>query len=469
MSKRILGFVIAAACAATTLAAQSGNLRVGAARVDITPPAGEFPYPLVFTGGMMPQYVGAHDPLYARALVLDDGKTQAAIVLVDVAEIPRSAEFQRTVAQALGIPEANLILAANHTHSEPTMYYHDGPTPAPPPPPAGAPGAAAAPGAPGGPGAARVTLTPEQTAQQNEQWTRELNRIMQNTVEAARQAKAQLQPARVAFARGKSYVNVHDGEAGAGDPGGPSDKSLDVLRFDGVDGKTIALVADYGVPGSIMLHNVTLNKGAEVSGDLLGVAAQLIEKQPDFAPVALFAPGSDGDQRPLLRATPIAVGKLPSIKEGAAAWDMVDVLASILAKDALDLANGMKPAAGDVKIYAAAKTVSCLTLKRTRDRATGNVTVEDGPPVQIPLHVIRIGDIAIAGVGGSVGTVIGQKLKAASPLAATTLIGMNSASAGYILDDATINAPGPIKVGSLKPGCAETAIVQGLVEMIKAK
>ncbi len=464
MSKRFLGFVLAAACAATTLAAQSGSLRVGAARVEITPPANEFPYPLIFTGGMMPQYVGAHDPLYARALVLDDGKTQAAIVLVDVAEIPKSAEFQRAVAQAIGIPEANLILAANHTHSEPTMYYRETPMPAPPPPPP-----AGAAGGPGGPGGARVTLTPEQTAQQNDQWTRELKRVIDGATEAARQAKSKLQPARVAFARGKSYVNVHDGEAGAGDPTGPSDKSLDVLRFDGADGKTIALLADYGVPGSTMLHNVTLDKGAEVSGDLLGVAAQLIEKQPESSLVALVAPGSDGDQRPLLRSTPIAVGKLPSIKEGAAAWDMVDVLASILAKDALDLANGMKPAAGDVKISAATKTVSCPTLKRTRDRATGNVTVEDGPPVEIPLHVIRVGDIAIAGVGGSVGTVIGQKFKAASPLTATTLIGMNSASAGYILDDATIANPGPIKSGSLKGGCAENAIVQGLVEMIKAK
>jgi hypothetical protein len=406
---------------------------------------------------MMPQYVGVHDPLYARALVVDDGSTQAAIVIVDVTEIPKSAEFQRTVAQALGIPEANLILAASHTHSEPTMYYHEGPMPGPPP---AAPGAA-----PGGQNGAPPAPNPDQDAQ----WTRELNRVIGGAAEAARQARAQMRPARVAFARGQGYVNVHDGEAGEGDPVGPSDKSLDVVRFDGVDGTPIALLIDFGVPGSTMLHNVTRDNGAEVGGDLLGTAAQLIEKQSTSAPVTLFAPGADGDQRPIFRSTPIAVGKLPSIKEGAAAWEMVDVLGSILAKEALTTADAMKPGVAEVKISAAARTVACPSQRRTRDRATGKTTVEDGPAIQIPLHVIRIGDIAVAGVGGSVGTVIGQKFKAASPLAQSTMIGMNSGSAGYILDDATYANPGQIKTGSLKPGCAENAVVQGLVEMIKAK
>ncbi len=392
----------------------------------------------------MPSFVGVHDPLYARALVLDDGSTEVAIVIVDVAEIPKHAEFQRTVSQALGIPEANLILAASHTHSDPLMNYHEG---APP----GAPNAAVS------------------SAEQNAQWTRELNRVIQGAAEAARQAKAQLHPARVSFARGQAWVNVHDGEAGQGDPAGPSDKSLDVLRFDGTDGKPIALLLDYGVPSSIMLHNVTRDDGAEVSGDLLGTAAQLIEKQSLNGPVALFASGADGDQRPIFRSTPAAVGTLPAIKEGAAAWDMVDVLASVLAKDALGVTNGMQPGTGSVKISAAAKTVSCPTQRRSPNQAAGSTVAEDGPPAQIPLNLIRIGDIAVAGVGGNVGTEIGKKFKAASPLPQSTMLTVTSGSVGYILDDATYANPGSIKTGSLKPGCAENAIVQGLVEMIKAK
>ena len=445
MLKRHFAFLLAATCAAVTTWAQSGSLRAGAARVDITPPADEFPFPLV-PSGRMPSFVGVHDPLYARALVLDDGSTQLAILVVDVSEIPKHEEFQRTVAQALGIPEANLILAASHTHSEPLMNYHENPLP----------------------GALRDAQIVPSTGQEA-QWTRELNRVIQGTAEAARQAKQQLRPARLAFARGQAYVSIHDGETGAGDPSGPSDKNLDVLRFVGTDGTPIALLVDYGVPSSIMLHNITRYNGAEVSGDLLGTAAQLIEKQSPNAPVVLFASGADGDQRPIFRSTPVAVGKLPSIPEGAAAWDMVDVLGSVLAKAVLGLTDGMQPGTGDVKLSAAAKTVTCPTQKQPSGQATGKAATEDGPPAQIPLNLIRIGDIAVAGVGGNIGSVIGQKFKAASPFAQSTMLTVTSGSVGYVLDDASYANPGKIKTGLLKPGCAENAIVQGLVEMIKAK
>ena len=466
MKARFALYFVAIATLALSVAvstAQSGGLRAGAARVEITPPASDFPFPLVSAGGMMPQYIGVHDPLYARALVLDDGATEVAFVIVDVTEIPKPAEFRRTVAQAVGIPEANLILAASHTHSEPTMYYNENPQPAPPTAPA-----TGAQGGPGAPGGSRVVLTPEQKAQQDVQWEKEINRVIQGATEAARQAKAQLKPATVAFARGQAFVNGRSKGTGAGDPAGPSDKSLDVVRFVGADGAAIAQLVDYGVPGIVLLHNVTRDNGAEVSGDILGTAAQLIERQPGNTAVTLFASGADGDQGPIFRATPPAVGKLPAAKEGAAAWEMLDVLGGTLANSVLSVTGKMQPGAGSVKLSAATRTVSCPTEKRTMDRATGTATVADGPPAQIPLSLIRIGDIAVAGVGANLGSVIGQHLKAASPLPQTTLVTVLAGSAGYILDDETLSAPGG-HMGNIKPGCAENAIVQGLVEMIKAK
>ena len=457
MSKRILGCALAVLCAAPALT-QAANLRAGAARVDITPAANEFPFPLVFSGGIMPQYVGVHDPLYARALMLDDGATQVAFVVVDVTEIPKAAEFRRAVAEAAGIPEANLILAASHTHSEPTMYYYENPQPIPPPPAGAVPTL-------GGP---RFPLTPEQTLKQDAQWAKELKRVIDGAAEAARQAKAQLKPATVAFARGQAYVNGRSKGGTFVDPQGGSDKSLDVVRFVGVDGAPIAQLVDYGVPGTVLLHNVTRDGGAEVSGDILGTAAQLIEKQPGNSAITLFASGSDGDQSPIFNARPPVVGKLPAVKPGSEAWMMLDVLGSTLANSVLDVVNKMPPGTANVKLSAAAKTVSCPTEKKTIDRTTGTVTLADGPPAQIPLSVIRIGDIAVGGVGANLGSVIGQHFKAASPLSQTTLVTVLAGSAGYVLDDATLASPAG-KTGNLKPGCAENAIVEGLVGMIKAK
>jgi hypothetical protein len=147
---------------------------------------------------------------------------------------------------------------------------------------------------------------------------------------------------------------------------------------------------------------------------------------------------------------------------------MLDVLGGTLANSVLGVVNKMPPGTGNVKLSAAAKTVSCPTEKKTIDRATGAVTVADGPPAQIPLNLIRIGDIAVAGVGANLGSLIGLRFKVASPLPQTTLVTVLAGSAGYILDDATLASPVG-KTGNLKPGCAENAIVQGLVGMINAK
>ena len=60
-------------------AAQAGPLRAGAARVDITPPA-DAALPMAGYGGRTQGFKGIHDRIYVRAIVLDDGATQAAVV-----------------------------------------------------------------------------------------------------------------------------------------------------------------------------------------------------------------------------------------------------------------------------------------------------------------------------------------------------------------------------------------------------
>jgi neutral ceramidase len=244
--KRI-GWNVVISCLALTVfglcmqgAAQQGRLRAGAAKVDITPAADEFPYP---DAGELP-FVGVHDPLFTRALVLDDGTKEVAIVVVDVAAIPVSQEMSRAVAAALGIPEADLMLAASHTHSAPLFSYHGG--------------------------------TPDTKER------REIDRIRESTVAAVRDAKARLQPARVAFARGEAWVNVNNGESigvnTEANPLGESDKSLDVLQVQAADGKPIAYLLDYADHAEVMFRSMTRNGGYEVSGDLPGAAAKLIEE-----------------------------------------------------------------------------------------------------------------------------------------------------------------------------------------------
>ena len=91
-------------------------IKAGAAVADITPTQFPVNMPGGFTGN---EAKGAHDPLTARALVLDDGKTKLAWVVIDHLSVPRkiTAEAKEIASKATGIPVENMLVSATHTHS----------------------------------------------------------------------------------------------------------------------------------------------------------------------------------------------------------------------------------------------------------------------------------------------------------------------------------------------------------------
>jgi len=94
-------------------------LRAGAAAVDITPTE----FPRIISGGFLENRAErANDPLYARAVVLDDGRTRLALVVVDTLMMPRRLldEAKRLAAQRTAIPPDHMLISATHTHSAPS-------------------------------------------------------------------------------------------------------------------------------------------------------------------------------------------------------------------------------------------------------------------------------------------------------------------------------------------------------------
>src|SRR5204862_7710685 len=96
------------------------RLRAGAFAQDVTPTH----FPVSVNGGMSDRKAtAAQDPLHARCLVLDDGTTKLALVVVDSCMIPRELidAAKALAAQKTGIPAANMLVSATHTHSAPTV------------------------------------------------------------------------------------------------------------------------------------------------------------------------------------------------------------------------------------------------------------------------------------------------------------------------------------------------------------
>src|SRR5262245_18682628 len=96
------------------------SLRAGTATIYVTPE--KFP---VLVNGMFTERdaTAALDRLHARALVLDDGSTRLAIVVVDSCMMPR--EFldkaKELASKPSGIPVENMCISATHTHSAPAV------------------------------------------------------------------------------------------------------------------------------------------------------------------------------------------------------------------------------------------------------------------------------------------------------------------------------------------------------------
>jgi len=108
--KRCYAVVVASLILAISNAALAQTtLRAGAAKIDVTPSAGELPK----------NNLGVLDRLYARAMVLENGTTSVALITVDAGSIPDVLwqTVSGQIEKELGIPPARVLLTATHTHS----------------------------------------------------------------------------------------------------------------------------------------------------------------------------------------------------------------------------------------------------------------------------------------------------------------------------------------------------------------
>ena len=235
------GALLFGMCSLSVSVTNAGTLRVGAARVDITP-AADAALPMAGYGGRTEGFRGIHDHVFVRAIVLDDGATQAALVAWESLFVPEPiwAETSRRIAAETGIPPERLMLSAVHDHGAPTLPS--------------------------------TNATPAQLAY--------ITTIENSAVEAVRKAKSQLQPARFGVGATTASVNINRREFSAGrgwwlgfNENGPSDKTVTVVRFEDLTAKPIALWINYGV------HAVVMGpENYQVTGDLAGATSRFVEQ-----------------------------------------------------------------------------------------------------------------------------------------------------------------------------------------------
>jgi neutral ceramidase len=437
--------------------AVADTLRVGAARVEITPPP---------DAANPPNGMYAHERLYVRAIVLDNGSARAVLIGADQSGLPEIVwtMASKQIAKELDCPIPNIIMSATHTHSG---------------------------GGPGGPG----PLHSDPNAPPPP--------IVGQILEVAKQAKAQLQPARMGFGTGLSYLNVNRDVI---DPAtrlwtqgpnlnGSSDKTVAVIKFETPGGQPIAAYIDYA------MHPVNGYLAGFISADFAGATSRYVEQAYGDKMVAVFVQGASGDQNPLyLRAAtnalasrsgvpitgnvltrekveaPLRDGKVTEHPLDPAVRDtlerVMDSEGVLLGEEVIRVMTNTTRLEADPVISAGQDMATCPgrnRLDKVREGTPGSY--EDGDPVHIRLGVLRIGDVALASVDAELYNTIGRRLKEQSPMANTVMVTLANgrANSGYIPDDASFDANTfQVLSSRLKPGCAETAIDGGLMNLILA-
>ena len=114
----LISGLLAIACTAGAAEA-TDQTRIGAAAVVITPPLGTPMAGYYFDRAAE----GVHDELFAKALVLEQGGTRAALVSLDLISTPMGLveEIRKEIDRSTGVPGRNVMISATHAHTGPVL------------------------------------------------------------------------------------------------------------------------------------------------------------------------------------------------------------------------------------------------------------------------------------------------------------------------------------------------------------
>jgi len=389
----------------------AAELRAGTARVDVTPPVGGPMYGYGARGANVS--TGVHDPLYAKAIVVDDGETQLAIVSLDLGGISADSTttIREKVASATSIE--HVLLVASHTHSAP-----------------------------------RATSNfPSKEAP----WIDEAN---EKIADAIIEAAGNLQPARIGVGWGEAKEGHNrrmvttDGKVimlwGNRDRiyTQPVDHSLAVVRVETPDSKPIANLVNFAC------HPVVLGpENLEISADYVGVLTKRVEEE--LGGRCMFLQGAAGDINPFWDKTPPADG----------AFEQMEQMGQTIANEAIRVSSGIDEFVSGASLSVRTEVMP-LASRRVRDRIGQTIAAE--------INSVLIGDeIALAAFPGEFFVEHGLWLKQQSKFAHTLFVGYTNGQLGYFptIKATTEGGYGASTATRVEVGAGERLVSRALVNL----
>ena len=411
-------------------AGDESPFKAGAASSNITPFLGSS-----INGGMTDRTASdIHDELHARCLVLDDGESRIAFAVCDSCMIPREVvvDAKERIEAATGIAPDRVLISATHSHSCPTS----------------------------------APVFQSTTVEGYPDF------LAARIADGVRRAVANLEPAEIGWGSGtledqvfnrrwrmdpefalpdpfggtdRVRTNPPSGNEALVEPAGPIDPEVAIVSVRAVDGRPIALLANYS------LHYVGGTGPGEVSADYYGIFADRVSAlmgadrlDPPF--VAMMSNGTSGDinnvnfREPREDQGPYA--QMRAVAEDLAA-EAARVAESLEYRDraaldakTVDLELGVRKA--DSEGLARARSLVERAegpVMRSREEiyARESILLDDYPDtVPLTIQAITIGGLGIAAIPCEVFVEIGLEIKARSLFNATFTVSLANGYNGYL-------------------------------------
>ena len=239
---------------------RAAELKVGVARVDLTPPL-EFNAPLGGYGERMNRPAeGVHDRIFAKALVVSDGSQKFAMVTVDIVGFPPTLKPELVERLSEGWSTGQIMLLPSHSHTSIEMN-------------------------------ALNPLNTFQIPQLGIYNARVHTLVVDRLVEVVRQADRQL----VAISVGTTTQSIAGWNRNRRG-GAVTDNDLTVTRIDTADGRPLAVLVNFTAHPTFMNGEDML-----FSGDWPGHLQRTIESLVGDGVTAMYYNGAEGDQAPVAR------------------------------------------------------------------------------------------------------------------------------------------------------------------------
>ncbi len=394
------------------------------------------------------------DDIYVRTLILDDGNTRLLFVVFDLDKVPWPERYLPILSRLAGVPEEHITLTAIHTHTAPVTGWRPTENPN------------------------FVERKPEYVQRATKEYEAFLETVVQETVKAA---IASLQPARLGWSTGESYVNINrladyhvrreDGgvevKIGLGqNPSAPVDHTLLVLKAETLDGTPMACLINYPVHNCVMIGNrCAENGGTLLSSDLGGNVCQLLEKNyPNF--IALWTSGAAGDINPVMSNEIFypdpGTGEQRAYILPAGDTTACMILAVLAARHYADIQLVLE------NIHCSGNNIKLAGLAQWAE-----MPGKGDAPYRIRVHLMKLGDLALWGLSGELYSSIASAIQTSLPSGHHFIVNHDAsllANTGYIYDDKTLQRdpegtlPGR-RNNNILPGYVQPALLELITKM----